>query len=163
MKLSPGGNRAGGRRYKTLQNRGLPKHRGKARQAGSRHPVQPASPAGDPKQKEDLMKLVLASAALAALLGLASISEANAWGRSGSFTTRRGTYYGSASGGCAGGTCSRSVSVTGPNGGTVSRSGGISRVGPHAYDYSRTTTGANGNSVTRSGTVVAYPAYGYRY
>jgi hypothetical protein len=101
-----------------------------------------------------------ASAALAALLGVASISEANAWTRSGSLTTRRGTYDGSASGGCSGGTCSRSVSVTGPNGGSYSRSASISRVGPHSYDYSRTTTTANGASVTKSGTVVGYP---YRY
>ncbi|MGZ3282703.1 MAG: hypothetical protein ACXU9C_06245 [Xanthobacteraceae bacterium] len=108
------------------------------------------------------MKLVFASATLAAVLSLATLSEANAWSRNGSFTTRRGTYYGSASGGCAGGTCSRSASITGPNGGTVSRTGSVSRVGPHTYDYSRTTTGPNGNSVTRSGTVVAYPAYGYR-
>jgi hypothetical protein len=109
------------------------------------------------------MKLVLASASLAAVMGLASVSEADAWARSGRFTTRRGTFYGSATGGCGGGTCSRSVSVTGPNGGTVSRTGSITRVGHSTYDYSRTTTGPNGNSVTRSGTVVAYPYYGYRY
>lgn len=60
------------------------------------------------------MKLVLASASLAAVMGLASVSEADAWARSGSFTTRRGTFYGSATGGCGGGGCSRSVSATGP-------------------------------------------------
>ena len=109
------------------------------------------------------MKSILASASLAALLGVASISQANAWTRSGSVTTWRGTYYGSASGGCAAGTCSRSASITGPYGRTVSRTGSISRVGPHAYAYSRTTTGPYGNSVTRSGAVVAYRHYGYRY
>jgi len=109
------------------------------------------------------MKRILISASLAAALAAASVSEANAWVRTGTVTTRRGTYYGSASGGCAAGTCSRSISVTGPNGGTVSRTGSITRVGPHAYDYTRTTTGPYGNSVTRSGTVAAYPYYGYRY
>lgn len=109
------------------------------------------------------MKLVLASLSLATALAVTGASDANAWVRSGSVTTWRGTYYGSASGGCAGGSCSRSASITGPYGGTVSRTGSITRVGPHASDYTRTTTGPNGNSVTRSGTVVAYPRYGYRY
>jgi hypothetical protein len=99
------------------------------------------------------MKLHLMCAALAGAVSVAMISDASAWTRSGSVTTWRGTYHGSASGGCGGGSCSRSGSVTGPNGGTVSRSGSIIRTGPGAYSYSRTTTGPNGNSVTRSGTV----------
>ena len=109
------------------------------------------------------MKLALVTVPLAAVLSLAAVSQASAWTRSGSVTTWRGTYHGSASGGCAGGTCSRTRSVTGPNGNTVSRSGSITRTGPYRYSYSRTTTGPNGNGVTRSGTVRAYPYYGYRY
>jgi hypothetical protein len=108
------------------------------------------------------MKLVLATTALVAVLA-SGVSDAHAWVRSGSVTTWRGTYYGSAVGGCGSGTCSRSATVTGPYGGTVSRSGSISRVGPNTYAYTRTTTGPYGNSVTRSGTVVTYPYYGYRY
>ncbi|HTQ81957.1 MAG TPA: hypothetical protein VMI47_01710 [Pseudolabrys sp.] len=99
------------------------------------------------------MKLAFLSASLAAALSLAAVSAANAWTRSGSVTTARGTYYGGASGSCGGGSCSRSGSVTGPYGGTVSRSGSITRTGPDSYSYSRTTTGPNGNSVTRGGTV----------
>jgi hypothetical protein len=109
------------------------------------------------------MKLALVSASLVAVLSLAAVSEANAWTRHGSVTTQRGTYYGTASGGCGGGTCSRSSTVTGPYGGTASRSGSITRTGPNSFDYSRTTTGPNGNSVTRDGTIVRYPYYGYRY
>lgn len=103
------------------------------------------------------MKLALASLAIAAALVVAGSSAASAWTRSGTVTTPRGTYTGSASGGCAGGTCSRSATVTGPNGRTVSRSGSISRTGPHSYSYSRTTTGPQGRSVTRAGTVHVYP------
>lgn len=102
------------------------------------------------------MKRVFISASLAGLIGLATVSQASAWSRSGSVTTWRGTYYGHSSGGCAGGTCSRSRSVTGPYGGTVSRTGSITRTGPGDYSYSRTTTGPNGNSVTRSGSVERY-------
>ena len=105
------------------------------------------------------MKLKTISASLAVLISVGAVSQADAWTRSGSVTTARGTYTGSASGSCAGGTCSRSRSVTGPYGNTVSRSGSVSRTAPYAYSYSRTTTGPYGNSVTRSGTVTAYPYY----
>jgi hypothetical protein len=103
------------------------------------------------------MKIAPASIALAAVLMVAGSSAASAWTRHGTVTTPRGTYVGSASGGCAGGTCSRSAAVTGPNGRTVSRSGSITRTGPHRYSYSRTTTGPQGRSVTRAGTVHVYP------
>ena len=103
------------------------------------------------------MKIAPASIALAAVLMVAGSSAASAWTRHGTVTTPRGTYVGSASGGCAGGTCSRSATVTGPNGRTVSRSGSITRTGPHRYSYSRTTTGPQGRTVTRAGTVHVYP------
>lgn len=103
------------------------------------------------------MKIALASISLAAVIMVAGSSAASAWTRHGTVTTPRGTYYGSASGGCAGGTCSRSASVTGPDGRAVSRSGSITRTGPHRYSYSRTTTGPQGRSVTRAGTVRVYP------
>lgn len=103
------------------------------------------------------MKIALASISLAAVLMVAGSSAASAWTRHGTVTTPRGTYIGTASGGCAGGTCSRSASVIGPDGRTVSRSGSITRTGPHRYSYSRTTTGPQGRSVTRAGTVRVYP------
>ena len=95
---------------------------------------------------------------LATLLSGATVSEAAAWTRSGSVTTGRGTSTVSASGGCAGGTCARTKSVTGPSGNTVSRTGSVSATGaPYAYGYTRTTTGPSGGSVTRSGAVVVTP------
>jgi hypothetical protein len=103
------------------------------------------------------MRIALAWPMLAAAVCTASAADAASWSRSGSVTTWRGTYHGSASGSCANGTCARSVSVTGPNGRSVSRTGTVSRVAPHRYDYSLTTTGPNGNSITRSGTVIAHP------
>jgi hypothetical protein len=108
------------------------------------------------------MNLPILSALLVGAFSLASVSQAAAWTRSGTVTTRRGTYSGQFSGGWAGGTCSRSATVTGPNGRTVSRTGSITHTGPGTYSYTRTTTGPNGNSITRSGTVTAYPyRYGY--
>ena len=106
------------------------------------------------------MKHTLIALSLAAATSLVPLSQASAWTRSGSVTTWRGTYTGQASGSCAGGTCTRTRSVTGPNGNTITQSGSVSRTGPYRYDYSRTTTGTNGNSVTRSGTAYANP---YRY
>ena len=102
------------------------------------------------------MKYMLVSASLIVATGLASMSEAAAWTRSGTFTTRRGTYSSQASAGCSAGTCSRSRSITGPYGNTVSRTGSITRTADRGYSYSRTTTGPNGGSITRSGTVYRY-------
>jgi hypothetical protein len=99
------------------------------------------------------MKRLLVSMSLAGMIGLATIPEAAAWTRSGSVTTWRGTYHAQASGGCSGGTCSRSRSVTGPYGGTISRTGSITRTGPGSFTYTRTTTGPYGNGVTRTGSV----------
>lgn len=87
---------------------------------------------------------------------LAGIGEAAAWTRSGSVTTPRGTYTGAATGSCAGGTCSRAAVATGPYGGSVSRTGSVTRTAPGSYSYQRTTTGPAGNSVTRSGAVSRY-------
>jgi hypothetical protein len=102
------------------------------------------------------MKLALISVSLAGILSLTSVGEASAWSRSGSVTTRRGTFYGQSSGGCSGGTCSRSRSVTGPNGNTVARTESVTRTGPNSFSYSRTATGPNGNSVTRGREIYRY-------
>jgi hypothetical protein len=97
------------------------------------------------------MKLAIGTIALSTLLVVGAASDANAWTRTGSITTQRGTYTRTVNGSCGGGTCSRSESVTGPNGRTVSRTGSISRTGPNRYAYTRTTTGPNGGSVTQAG------------
>ena len=99
------------------------------------------------------------SAAILTIAGftmLSGIGEAAAWTRTGSVTTPRGTYHGAAAGSCAGGTCSRAAVATGPYGGSVSRTGSVTRTGPGSYDYQRTTTGPAGNSVSRSGSVSRY-------
>ncbi len=103
------------------------------------------------------MNRLAPTAALAVAVALIPMSQAAAWSRSGSFTTWRGTYHTAASGGCAGGTCTRTRSITGANGGVVTRTGSITRTGPHRYSVTRTTTGPRGNSVTRSGTIRTDP------
>src|SRR5262245_17810228 len=97
------------------------------------------------------MKYAIVAIALAALPMAGAVCDANAWRRTATVTTHRGTYTGTVTGSCGGGMCSRSASVTGPNGHTVSRSGSITRTGPFRYAYTRTTTGPNGHSFTRSG------------
>lgn len=102
------------------------------------------------------MNRTLLVLSLAGFVSAAAVSEAAAWTRTGSTTTPRGTYNSSASAGCAGGTCSRSAVTTGPYGGTVARSGSVTRTAPGTYNYSRNVTGPNGNSVNHSGTVTRY-------
>lgn len=112
------------------------------------------------------MKQHLLTASLAGLLCVVAAADASAWTRSATVNTARGTYSASASGGCAYGTCSRTKSVTGPYGNTVTRSGSVSATAPapypyygypRAYTYSRTTTGPYGGTVSRSGSVVVTP------
>ena len=99
----------------------------------------------------------LATAAIAGLLLLGTAAEASAWTRHGTVTTARGTYAVNGAGSCAGGTCSRTRTGTGPNGGTVTRSGSVTQTAPGQYQYSGAATGPYGRSVTRSGIVVVVP------
>jgi hypothetical protein len=105
------------------------------------------------------MNVPFSSAALAGLLLAGSAADASAWTRHGTVTTPRGTYTVNAAGGCGGGVCSRTRTVTGPYGGTVTRSGSVVRTGPGQYSYQGQTTGPYGRTVTRSGTVVVNPPY----
>lgn len=73
-----------------------------------------------------MKKLVLTSAFIGAL-SIAAIADANAWTRTGSATGPRGTSSVSVTGSCANGSCSRSVTRTGPAGNTYTRQGTISR------------------------------------
>ncbi len=98
------------------------------------------------------MTRFLMLAAGAATLTFAGIAEASAWTRSGSATGWRGTRNVSAYGSCAGGSCSRSITRTGPNGYSMSRQGSVSCAGG-VCSGTRTTTGPGGNSVTRQGTI----------
>jgi uncharacterized low-complexity protein len=73
-----------------------------------------------------MKKLVLTSAVIGAL-SVAAVADANAWTRTGSATGPRGTSSVNVTGGCANGTCTRSVTRTGPAGNTYTRQGSISR------------------------------------
>nr|WP_248310883.1 hypothetical protein [Bosea vaviloviae] len=86
---------------------------------------------------------------------MTAASDASAWSRSGSASGWRGTASVGASGSCAGGSCSRSISRTGPYGYSTSRQGSASCAGG-TCSGSRTTTGPAGNTATRQGTVSRY-------
>lgn len=107
--------------------------------------------------ENDTMKKFLTISALASLLSVAIVADANAWSRSRSASGWRGTASVNASGSCAGGACSRQVTRTGPYGNSVSRQGSVS-CGGGTCTGSRTTTGPNGNSVTREGTASRWGA-----
>jgi hypothetical protein len=98
------------------------------------------------------MTKLIALSTLAAALSVGAAADANAWTRSGTVTGPRGTSTVQGSGSCSGGTCSRSVTRTGPNGNSVTRQGSASCAGG-VCTGSSTTTGPNGNTVYRQGTV----------
>ncbi|MCX5494692.1 hypothetical protein OSH11_08255 [Kaistia dalseonensis] len=98
----------------------------------------------------------LLAGTLATLALVALATPASAWTRNGSVTTQRGTYVTSGSGYCAYGVCQRSGSVTGPYGGTVSRSGAAVRTAPGVVTYGGTMTGPRGGTIMRSGTISRY-------
>jgi hypothetical protein len=105
------------------------------------------------------MNISITTAAVAGLLLAASAADASAWTRNGTVHTWRGAYTVQGSGGCGGGSCSRTRTVTGPYGGTVTRSRTVTRTGPGQYSYQGRVTGPYGGTVTRSGTVVVAPPY----
>jgi hypothetical protein len=93
----------------------------------------------------------LAIAALATTISLIAI-DAHAWTRKGAVFGPRGISTVHAHGSCANGSCNRSITRTGPYGGTMSRTGSASCSGG-VCNGSRTTTGPRGNTVTRQGTI----------
>jgi hypothetical protein len=101
------------------------------------------------------MNRTLAIAALAAFAFAGSLSPALAldWNKQSTVTTSRGTYTHQSQGSCSSGSCSHSGVTTGPNGGTSSNTGTVTKTGPGSFDYSNTHTGPKGNTVTRSGSV----------
>ncbi|GLH82150.1 hypothetical protein SSBR45G_70590 [Bradyrhizobium sp. SSBR45G] len=96
-----------------------------------------------------------AAVAIGAMVMALGTSGANAWTRSGGgMGPRGGTWSTSASGGCVGGSCSRSHggTYTGPRGRVVTNSGETSCAGG-TCTHTGTTTGPNGGTVSRSSTV----------
>jgi hypothetical protein len=73
------------------------------------------------------MKKFFIASAIIGSLSVAAVADANAWTRSGSAAGPRGTSSVQASGSCANGSCSRTVSRTGRAGNTYTRTGTISR------------------------------------
>lgn len=98
------------------------------------------------------MTKLLTISGLAALVFLTAAADANAWTRSGSATGWRGTASVQGSGNCANGSCSRSITRTGPYGYSMKRQGSASCAGG-VCTGSRVTTGPRGNTVYRQGSV----------
>ena len=90
--------------------------------------------------------------ALTAALIIGAAADANAWTRAGSVVGPRGMSSVQASANCANGTCSRSITRTGPYGNSVTRQATVS-CGGGACTGSRQTTGPYGRTVYRQGTV----------
>jgi len=100
------------------------------------------------------MKTISLAIGLAVLSATALVAgNAAAGGREATVTTEGGTYTGSASRSCGGGTCSRQRSVTGPDGNSAGRSASITDNGDGTYSTSRSVNRLNGNSRSRSGTI----------
>jgi len=99
--------------------------------------------------KEEIMKTrhFIATISMVAITVL-GCQAASAYDRGVTVTTPNGTYTKSVNGSCSGGVCSRDAEISGPNGGSVSRSGSCA-VGWRFYGCTSTTTGPKGNSVTR--------------
>ena len=129
------------------------------------------------------VKAVACAAVIIAGLSFADAADARARHVSGSWTTHRGTYTGSADVVRTRGFRSRDAQIIGPNGGqrtvsdqrTWSRRDGTfthdrdvtfadgtsrsvdadaNRVAPGAWDYSRTVTARNGETRTQDGTII---------
>src|SRR5258707_11830593 len=103
------------------------------------------------------MNISFASAGLAGLLLAATAADASAWTRHTTVNTWRGTYTVNAAGGCSGGVCSRTRTVTGPYGGTVTRSGSVLRTGPNQYSYQGSVTGPYGGAAQPTPTLSGKP------
>jgi hypothetical protein len=94
---------------------------------------------------------ILQLAALTAVLSIATAAEASAFSRSVSATgPNGGTYTHQGSGGCSGGSCSLNSSTTGPNGLTSSHSATATRNGNGTVSVNGTGTGPYGGSYDRS-------------
>lgn len=88
---------------------------------------------------------------LAVILSVGAVAEASAFSRSVSATgPNGGTYTRQGSGGCSGGSCSWNSTATGPNGLTSSHSATATSNGNGAVSINGAGTGPNGRSYNRS-------------
>ena len=96
------------------------------------------------------MKKLLAIAALTLLTATAVSADANAWERHRTVTGGRGTAQLDVTGSCGNGACNRSVTRTGPYGGTMTHQGNVScDPATQHCTAAATTTGPYGGTVTR--------------
>jgi hypothetical protein len=93
--------------------------------------------------------------AIAAIVMAAATSNAEAWTRSASGSGPRGSWSSTSSGGCAGGTCSHSGSLTGPYGGTYNNAGSTTCAGG-SCTHTQTLTGPQGGTINRTATYSRY-------
>ena len=99
------------------------------------------------------MNRILALSVLTATLTLAT-ADANAWTRNGTVTGPNGTAHVQAWGSCANGSCSRTITRTGPYGYSVTRQGTIAcDRAAGSCNYNSQTTGPRGYTVYRQGTI----------
>ncbi len=91
---------------------------------------------------------------LAGFLIASATEDASAWTRRGSFTGARGTYNSTAVGVCAHGACTRSETIVGPKGRTVTENGTLTRTAPGQYNYTGQATGPKGGVYNTTGSAV---------
>jgi hypothetical protein len=94
-----------------------------------------------------MIRTALSTGAVLALAML-GCQGASAFERNVTVVAPSGTYTKSVDANCGGGVCTRSAEVTGPNGGTASRTTQCME-GWRFYGCRGTVTGPNGNSFTR--------------
>jgi hypothetical protein len=92
--------------------------------------------------------MTIAAYTMLACMAVAAEAEARSWSRGGSVAGPRGTTTWQRSGNCAGSTCTRSRTITGPNGGSVQRDGYIDR-GDGVWHRDTTAIGPNGGTWER--------------
>ena len=117
---------------------------------GGCRPAQTGSPLSLRRFK--IMKNKVMAAVLGGAFAIVMAGDAFAWSRKSSVSGANGSASVDANAGCSGGTCSRNIQRTGPNGNSSSRSGSASCSGNSCSTSSSTTT-RSGNSVSRSGGV----------
>jgi len=98
------------------------------------------------------MTRLIAISTLVAAISIASIADASAWTRNGSFSGPRGTTNYGGSGSCSGGSCSSTRGGTGPAGRSWSGQSSSSCSGG-SCTHSGSGTGPAGNSYNHTGSV----------
>ena len=119
-------------------------------------------PVSGPTLGDDVMKKLLFATFAAGLLFSGMATDAFARQRSSTATGHNGnTITRGFDSGCANGTCSRSRSVTGPQGRTRGHSGSVTNNGDGTYSTQRTAQGRRGGTYSGSGTTDGNGTYSY--